>query len=298
MAKTNGSVLTTKTARHILDRYRITKGHGFKLKHHDTADTGGIPLDHHDGVTLLAEGVERLTELQALFYADGRHAMLCCLQAMDTAGKDGTIKHVMSGVNPQGVRITSFKAPGPHERVHDFLWRINAALPALGQIGIFNRSQYEDVLVVRVHPDLLPRNDKPGQKFWERRLAAIAAFEDRLTREGTVVLKFFLHLSRAEQKRRLIARLDDPAKHWKFSTADIAERTYWDDYQHAYQEAIAATAAPRAPWFVVPADNKWFARLVVVSALIEALEKLDLRLPQPDLSGIASAREALVAEED
>lgn len=298
MAKAIGNVFTSKTARHILDRYRITKGHGFKLKDHDPGDKGGLPLTHEDGNALLQQGVGRLSELQALLYADNRYALLCCLQAMDTAGKDGTINHVMSGVNPQGVRVTSFKAPGPHEKVHDFLWRISAALPARGQIGIFNRSQYEDVLVARVHPELLGKDTKPGHKFWARRLEAISAFEDHLAREGTIILKFFLNISRAEQKRRLIARLDDPSKHWKFDTHDIAERDYWDDYQNAYQEAIAATATQRAPWFVVPGNHKWFARLVVVAALIEALEKLDLRYPDADASGIADARAKLEAEPD
>lgn len=290
--------VASRTARRVLDRYRILHGGKFRLKDHDPADTGGLGLDHRDAGVLLEEGVTRLAELQEQFFAAKHGAVLCCLQAMDTAGKDGTIKHVMSGVNPQGVRITGFKVPSAEERAHDFLWRMNRALPMRGEIGIFNRSHYEDVLVPRVHPDRLDRVKPPGAKFWTHRLQAIAAWEEHLAREGTVVIKFFLHLSRAEQKRRLLARLNKPDKHWKFSAADLAERQYWDEYQHAYEKAIAATASKHAPWFVVPADHKWFARLVVVGALIEALEGTDRSLPAPDLAAIAAARAALEAEKD
>jgi PPK2 family polyphosphate:nucleotide phosphotransferase len=222
---------------------------------------------------------------------------------MDAAGKDGTIKHVMSGVNPQGVQVTSFKGPGPEELAHDFLWRAARALPQRGHIGIHNRSHYEEVLVVRVHPAILDKQRLPpellGKKLWDQRLAAIAGFERYLARQGTVVLKFFLNLSKAEQKRRFLARLDEPGKNWKFSEADLAERAYWDDYQDAYQEAIAATASPDAPWFVVPADNKWFTRLVVVAAMIEALDGLDLKIPQmsaDELGALQAARLKLEAE--
>ena len=231
--------------------------------------------------------------------------MLCVLQAMDAAGKDGTIKHVMSGVNPQGVQVTSFKAPGPEELAHDFLWRANRALPERGHIGIFNRSHYEEVLVVRVHPEVLERQHLPdevlGKRLWDQRLEAIAAFERYLTRQGMVVLKFFLNVSRHEQKRRFLERLEEKDKHWKFSTGDLAERAFWNDYQHAYEEAIAATATPHAPWFVVPADNKWFTRLIVVAAMIEALEALDLTLPalSPEQeAALEAARKKLESEPD
>jgi PPK2 family polyphosphate:nucleotide phosphotransferase len=195
-----------------------------------------------------------------------------------------TIKHVMTGVNPQGVQVTPFKAPGPEELAHDFLWRINRALPQRGTIGIFNRSHYEEVLAVRVHPEFLTRQHLPkqlqGKKLWDQRLTAITDFEHYLTRQGLVVLKFFLNVSKGEQKRRFLDRLEKREKHWKFSPSDMAERAYWDDYQTAYQEALAATATPHAPWFVVPADHKWYTRLIVVAAMIEALEALDLKLPE------------------
>jgi PPK2 family polyphosphate:nucleotide phosphotransferase len=227
------------------------------------------------------------------------------LQAMDAAGKDSTIKHVMSGVNPQGVQVTSFKAPGPDELAHGFLWRANRALPPRGHIGIFNRSHYEEVLVVRVHPELLERQHLPnqllGKRLWDQRLDAIANFERYLTRQGVLVLKFFLNVSRQEQKRRFLERLEETDKHWKFSASDLAERGFWDDYQRAYQAAIAATAAPHAPWFVVPADNKWFTRLIVVAAMIEALEALDLKPPTPtheQQAALAAARQKLESEAD
>ncbi len=219
--------------------------------------------------------------------------MLSVFQAMDAAGKDGTIKHLLSGVNPQGVQVTSFKVPGPEELAHDFLWRCVRVLPERGRIGIFNRSYYEEVLVVRVHPELLQRQRIPaelnGKKFWDHRLEAITGFERYLTRQGTIVLKFFLNISKAEQRTRFLARLEEPDKNWKFSAADMKERAFWDDYQSAFQEAIAATAAPHAPWFVVPANHKWFSHLVVGAAIIEALEKLDLKIPAMP----AEEREAL-----
>ncbi|MDE2006595.1 MAG: polyphosphate kinase 2 family protein [Rhodospirillales bacterium] len=275
--------LSRKQLRRLLDRYRVTKGRGFRLRDHDPADTAGHLIDPDHAKELLAAGVARLAGLQEKLYAQDRWAVLCAFQAPDAAGKDGTISHVMSGVNPAGVQVTSFKVPGPEELAHDFLWRSVRALPERGRIGIFNRSHYEEVLVVRVHPDILGRQRLPpeliGKKIWDQRLRAIAGFERHLARQGTVVLKFFLHLSKDEQKRRFLARLDEPGKHWKFSAADLAERDHWDAYQAAYQEAIAATATPWAPWFVVPADHKWFTRLVVSAALIEALERLDLRIP-------------------
>jgi PPK2 family polyphosphate:nucleotide phosphotransferase len=252
---------------------------------------------------MLARDVQRLAALQERLYAQNEWSMLCVLQAMDAAGKDGTIKHVMSGVNPQCVQVTSFKAPGPEELAHGFLWRANRALPPRGHVGIFNRSHYEEVLVVRVHRELLERQNLPKElvdkRLWDQRLEAIADFERYLTRQGVVVLKFFLNLSRQEQKRRFLERLEEKDKHWKFSANDLAERAYWDDYQRAYQEAIAATAAPHAPWFVVPADNKWFTRLIVVAAMIEALEALDLNLPAPtpeQEAALAMARQKLESE--
>ncbi len=294
-----------RQVRRIVDRFRVTDGKGFRLKHFDPGDTAGalLPKEHADA--LLAHGVERLAALQEMLYAQDRWSVLCVFQAMDAAGKDSTIKHVMSGVNPQGVQVTSFKVPGPEALAHDFLWRATLALPARGRIGIFNRSHYEDVLVVRVHPALLQSQRLPpelvGKELWAQRFASIAAFEQHLARQGTLVLKFFLHLSKAEQRRRFLARLDETDKHWKFSASDVAERAFWDDYQTAYEEAIAATAAPHAPWFVVPADNKWFTRLVVMSALIEALDGLDLQIPPPtpaQQAALAAARQKLEAEED
>jgi PPK2 family polyphosphate:nucleotide phosphotransferase len=292
-----------KQVRALLDRYRVRHGKDFKLKHHDPADTAGQILSKRQAEALLHTSVERLAALQVKLYAQDRWSMLCVFQAMDAAGKDGTIKHVMSGVNPQGVQVTSFKAPGPEELAHGFLWRAQRKLPERGRIGIFNRSHYEEVLVVRVHPEILEKQRVPpeliGKKIWDERLASIAAFERYLAQQGTVVLKFFLHLSKKEQKHRFLARLDEPEKNWKFSGSDLAERAYWDDYQAAYQDAIAATAAPHAPWFVVPADNKWFTRLVVGAAMIEALDKLDLKLPRlsaEEQVALHAARQKLEAE--
>ena len=283
----------------LLKRHRVTGARHFRLSDHDPADRDGLPVDEEAGRALLAEGVERLAALQADLYADGRWALLALFQAMDAGGKDGTIKHVMSGVNPQGVTVASFKQPGPVELAHDFLWRISAALPRRGQIGIHNRSHYEEVLVTRVHAELLDRQRltaaKHGHKFWKHRYRDIRNFEAYLGRQGTVVLKFFLHVSKDEQRRRFLARLDDPDKTWKFSAADLAERQHWDSYQDAYEDAIAATATADAPWFVVPADRKWYAHLVVVEALIHALERLDLSRPPPE-SGLDKARRQLEAE--
>ena len=248
--------------------------------------------------------MQRLEALQEKLYAQDSWAMLCVFQAMDAAGKDGTIKHVMSGVNPQGVQVSSFKAPGPEELAHDFLWRAVRALPQRGRIGIFNRSHYEEVLVVRVHREILDKQRLPPS--WSARRSGITGWRTSprsssyLARQGTVVLKFFLNLSKQEQKRRFLARLDEPGKNWKFSSADLTERAYWDDYQEAYEEAIAATAAPHAPWFVVPADNKWFTRLVVVAAMIEALKSLNLKpmeVPAPDRIRLEEARKRLEAEQ-
>ena len=239
-----------------------------------------------------------------MLYAQERWSLLLIFQAMDAAGKDGTIKHVMSGVNPQGCQVYSFKQPSREDLDHDFLWRYARCLPERGRIGIFNRSYYEEVLVVRVHEEILKRQKLPAslvdKKIWNKRLTGIAHFEDYLTRQGTIILKFFLHVSRDEQKKRFMERLDVSEKHWKFSTADINERMFWDDYMHAFEEAIRATASKRAPWFVVPADNKWFTRLVVGGAIVETVAELDLTYPKIDAGKkkeLEVAREALDREE-
>ena len=277
----------------ILDRiqkyvrpYRITKGKGFQLKNFDPGDTSGLVLDRGEAAELLHRGTEWLAEEQDMLYAQDRWSLLLVFQAMDAAGKDGTIKHVMSGVNPQGCQVFSFKQPSSEDLNHDFLWRYSKRLPGRGLIGIFNRSYYEEVLVVRVHPEILRRQNLPAplvsKRIWDERLFDIAHFEDYLTRQGTVILKFFLHLSRKEQRKRFLARLDRPDKHWKFSPSDVHERKFWDDYMHAFEEAIGATATEHAPWYIVPADNKWFTRLVVAAAIVEAVEKLDLAYPMVD----------------
>jgi PPK2 family polyphosphate:nucleotide phosphotransferase len=274
----------------ILDRiqkyvqpYCVTKGKGFRLDNFDPGDTSGLGLDKGEASELLQRGTEWLAEEQDMLYAQDHWSLLLVFQAMDAAGKDGTIKHVMSGVNPQGCQVFSFKQPSPEDLSHDFLWRYSKRLPQRGRIGIFNRSYYEEVLIVRVHQEILDRQNLPApfvsKHIWNERLFDIAHFEDYLTRQGVVILKFFLHLSRKEQKKRFMARLDKPDKHWKFSPSDVHERKFWDDYMHAFEEAIRATASKQAPWYVVPADNKWFTRLVVAAAIVEAVEKLDLTYP-------------------
>jgi PPK2 family polyphosphate:nucleotide phosphotransferase len=239
--------------------------------------------------------VARLADLQDKLYAHNQWSVLLVFQAMDAAGKDSTIEHVMSGVNPQGCQVYSFKQPSAEELDHDFLWRSTKCLPERWRIGIFNRSYYEEVLVVRVHPEILERQKLPPQlvdeHIWDERLDDIAAFERYLAHNGTVVLKFFLNVSRDEQKRRFLQRLDQPDKNWKFEAADVSERAHWDDYMKAYEAAIRATASRRAPWFVVPADNKWFTRLVVAAAIVDALQRLDLAYPQVD----AARRKELLA---
>ena len=294
----------------ILDRirkyvhpFRITKGKGFRLKDFDPGETCGLTLDKSEAAELLQRGTAWLAEEQNVLYAQDCWSLLLVFQAMDAAGKDSTIKHVMSGVNPQGCQVFSFKQPSREDLDHDFLWRYIKCLPERGRIGIFNRSYYEEVLVVRVHPEILRRQRLPprsvGKRIWDERLADIAHFEDYLMRQGTILLKFFLHVSREEQKRRFMERLDKPRKHWKFSSADIRERGFWGDYMHDFEEAIRATAAPHAPWFIVPADNKWFTRLVVAAAIVEAVENLDLSYPKIDAAKkkeLAKARAALARE--
>jgi PPK2 family polyphosphate:nucleotide phosphotransferase len=266
-------------------RHRVTDGKGFRLRDHDPADTGRLDgEDKPQAKDMLARGVDWLAEQQDKLYAQDRRSLLLVFQAMDAAGKDSTIKHVMRGVNPQGVQVHSFKQPSVEELDHDFMWRYVRALPRRGEIGIFNRSYYEEVLVVRVHRAILQAQKLPPacvhKKIFDERLADIAHFEDYLTRQGIRVLKFFLNVSRDEQKRRFMERLDEPEKNWKFSSADVRERGYWDDYRAAYEEAIRATATPQSPWYVVPADNKWYLRLVVVAAIVQALEEMDLAYPK------------------
>ena len=286
-----------------VDPFRITKGARFKLADFDPGDTCGLRLDKGEASDLLQRGTEWLAEEQDMLYAQNRWSLLLVFQAMDAAGKDGTIKHVMSGVNPQGCQVFSFKQPSSEDLEHDFLWRYAKSLPERGRIGIFNRSYYEEVLVVRVHEDILKRQRLPqpfvGEDIWDERLSDIAHFEDYLTRQGTIILKFFLNLSRKEQKRRFMERLDKPDKRWKFSASDVHERRFWGDYMHAFQEAIRATASKRAPWYVVPADNKWFTRLIVAAAIVETMEKLDLAYPTVDAKKnkeLLAARAALSRE--
>ena len=269
-----------------VDPFRITKGKGFRLDNFDPGDTCGLRLDKGEAADLLQSGTKWLAEEQDMLYAQNRWSVLLVFQAMDAAGKDGTIKHVMSGVNPQGCQVFSFKQPSSEDLDHDFLWRYGKRMPERGRIGIFNRSYYEEVLVVRVHEHILERQRLPAgllsKRIWDERLSDLAHFEDYLTRQGTIVLKFFLNLSRKEQKKRFMERLDRPDKHWKFSPSDVHERKFWADYMNAFEEAIRATASKRAPWYVVPADNKWFTRLVVAAAIVEAVEKLDLAYPTVD----------------
>jgi PPK2 family polyphosphate:nucleotide phosphotransferase len=286
-----------------IDPFRITKGKRFRLKDFDPGETCGLNLAKAEAAELLQRGTEWLAEEQEMLYAQDRWSLLLVFQAMDAAGKDGTIKHVMSGVNPQGVQVFSFKQPSPEDLDHDFMWRYAKSLPERGRIGIFNRSYYEEVLVVRVHQEILKRQRLPdslvGKRIWDERLADIAHFEDYLTRQGTIILKFFLNVSRDEQKKRFMQRLDRPDKHWKFSAADVRERQYWNDYTHAFDEAIRATASKEAPWFVVPADNKWFTRLVVAAAIVETVERLDLTYPKVDAKKkkeIVAARATLAKE--
>jgi PPK2 family polyphosphate:nucleotide phosphotransferase len=283
--------------------YRVTSGKGFRLKDHDPRDTAHLKEDKKKAKELLAQGVRMLADLQDKLYAQDRWGVLLVFQAMDAAGKDGTIKHVMSGVNPQGCQVYSFKSPSPEELDHDFLWRSNKALPERGRIGIFNRSYYEEVLVVRVHPGILAGQKLPprlvGKKIWKERYESISDMERHLARNGTVVLKFFLNVSRKEQKRRFLERLEMPDKNWKFSQADAKERQLWKAYMAGYEDAIRATAKPWAPWYVVPADNKWFTRLVVAGAIIDAMEGLGLRYPEVDdakKKELAAARRLLQSE--
>jgi PPK2 family polyphosphate:nucleotide phosphotransferase len=291
-------------ARDFAKPYRVTKGARFRLADVDPGDTGHLESDDKpQAKEALAQGIQALAESQEKLYAQDRWAVLLIFQAMDAAGKDGVIKHVMSGINPQGCQVYSFKKPSDEELDHDFLWRCTTRLPERGRIGIFNRSYYEETLVVRVHPELLARQRLPpelvGKKIWDHRFKDIRRFERYLTRNGTLVRKFFLHVSKKEQKRRFLARLEEPEKNWKFSAADVAERALWSEYMNAYDDMIRNTATEYAPWYVVPADHKWFTRLVVAAAVVDALASLDLRFPKIDAAQrkvLAAARRTLQRE--
>ena len=293
----------------VLDRFRITRPSTFRLAKHPTS---WLP-DGADGLSkkerkeqaesLLAGTVDRLEAMQDTLYADDRYSLLLIFQAMDAAGKDGTIRHVMSGINPQGCQVTSFKVPSTEELDHDFLWRCTKALPERGRIGIFNRSYYEEVLVVKVHPEILESQRipaaKPTKAFWAQRYRDINAFEEHLAANGTVILKFFLHVSADEQKQRFLERIDDPTKNWKFSSGDIRERAYWDQYMKAYEECIRATSTPHAPWYVIPADRKYVARPLVAAIIADAVAKLPIAypvLPPEEQATLAEAKAALLAE--
>jgi PPK2 family polyphosphate:nucleotide phosphotransferase len=279
----------------LCENYRIDHGKNFKLKDYDTADTGHWRSKEH-AEEAIQKGITRMADLQDMLYAQDRWSVLLIFQAMDAAGKDGVVKHVMSGVNPQGCQVYSFKAPSEKELQHDFLWRTTIDLPERGHIGIFNRSYYEEVLVVRVHKDILQNERMPDslvtKQIWDERFEDIHAFERHLARNGTVIRKFFLHLSKKEQERRFLARLEQPEKNWKFSAADIREREFWDDYQNAYEDMIRKTSSRHAPWYVVPADHKWFTRLVVSAVIVETLESLKLSYPKVDAAKRKELEEA------
>ncbi len=266
------------------DRFRVTPGSKVKLRRFDPAETAPF-RSKDEAADRIEKDLGRLFKLQELLYAEDRWAVLLVLQGMDASGKDSAIEHVMRGLNPQGTNVVSFKVPSVEELDHNFLWRVSRALPARGHIGVFNRSHYEEVLVVRVHPDILDRarlpEDLVTKRVWQERFDDINAFERHLARNGTLIRKFFLHVSQDEQRQRFLARLDDPAKNWKFSLGDVQERDRWDDYQRAYEEMLAATSTEQAPWYVVPADHKWFAHLLIARVVAEALESLGLAFPRP-----------------
>jgi PPK2 family polyphosphate:nucleotide phosphotransferase len=294
-----------KRARGFAKPFRVSKGKDFRLKDIDPNDTLDLTkeADKPRAKEALAIGVAALAELQDKLYAQDKWAVLLMFQAMDAAGKDGAIKHVMSGVNPQGCQVYSFKSPSTDDLDHDYLWRCMKYLPNRGNIGIFNRSYYEEVLVVRVHPEFLEKQKLPSKlvskNIWDERFEDIRNFEKYLTRNGVIVRKFFLHVSKKEQKRRFLERIDNPVKNWKFSSNDAAERDYWDDYMHAYEEMIKETATKDSPWYVVPADNKWFTRVVVAAAVIETLADLDLAYPEvgeDKLKELSAAKKKLVSK--
>jgi len=288
---------------HLAERFRVDKPDKFRLADCDPADCCGLTIDKEEAKGILDDGIARLSALQEKLYADDRWSVLIVLQAMDAAGKDSVIKHVMTGLNPQGVEVHPFKAPSAEELDHDFLWRAGKRLPERGRIGIFNRSHYEEVLVVRVHPELLARQRLPAgladKDIWQRRFDDIRHFERHLARSGTLILKFFLHVSREEQRRRFLDRIEEPGKRWKFSMADVEERKLWPKYMAAFEDMIRETSQPEAPWYVVPADHKWFTRLVVAAAMVEALDGLKLEYPKVEgkaLDALHEARKALKVE--
>jgi PPK2 family polyphosphate:nucleotide phosphotransferase len=288
---------------HVAKRFRVDKPDKFRLSKHDPAECYGLAVDKHEAQIMLAEGIERLTELQQRLYAEDRWSVLIVLQGMDAGGKDSVIKHVMSGLNPQGVEVHSFKQPSAEELRHDYLWRVAQRLPTSGRIGIFNRSHYEEVLTVRIHKELLDAQKLPKQvvdkNIWKNRFDDIRNFERHLVRNGTLILKFFLNVSKEEQRKRFLERVDEPAKRWKFSMSDVNERKRWPEYQAAYEDVIRETSTPEAPWFVVPADHKWFTRIVVAAALVQELEALDMQYPKvvgKALKDLKKARKALKAE--
>ncbi len=288
----------------LLAPFRVNDGKGFRLKDHPTEDDRkDFDFSKEMSKALMADGIGDLQKLQDLLYADNRWAVLLIFQAMDAAGKDSTIEHVMSGVNPQGCHVSAFKKPSEEELDHDFLWRTAKSLPERGRIGIFNRSYYEEVLVVRVHPEILKKQHIPEQfvddDIWDKRLKAIRQNEQFLSRQGVKIIKFFLNVGKDEQKRRLIERIDDPTKNWKFQTQDLVERARWDDYMKGYEEAIRATATKHAPWYVIPADDKKFMRVAVMAAIRRELKKLDLKYPElapEEKARLAEARKLLLAE--
>jgi PPK2 family polyphosphate:nucleotide phosphotransferase len=284
-------------------RHRVDRPDRFRIADIDPRDCAGLAIDKDEAKDMLKEGIARLSAMQEKLYAQDRWAVLAIFQAMDAAGKDGVIKHVMSGINPQGCQVFSFKAPSPLELDHDFMWRTTLAMPERGRIGIFNRSYYEEVLVVRAHPEILARQKLPdnlvGKDIWAQRFEDIRAFETYQARNGTLILKFFLHVSKEEQAARFLERIDDPAKNWKFSMGDVTERRLWDDYMRHYEEMIRETSRAHAPWFVIPADRKWYARLSVAAVLVDALESLGLDFPKLDEAAraeLGKARVALAAE--
>jgi PPK2 family polyphosphate:nucleotide phosphotransferase len=288
----------------LAERYVVTRGDKFRLKEFDPADTGGLKSKKH-AEKLLEQSSALASHMQEKLYAQDRWGLLLIFQGMDAAGKDGAIKHVMSGVNPQGCDVYSFKAPTNEELDHDYLWRTHKVMPERGKIGIFNRSYYEELLVVRVHPGLLKAEKLPERlltkHIWDERYEDINAFERYLARNGVLIRKFFLHISKAEQEKRFLERLEDSKKNWKFSMADIKERAFWKDYKEAYEEMIQKTATKHAPWYVIPADNKWFARLIVASAIVEALDGLDLAFPDVDKAKkkeLEQIRDSLLADKD
>jgi len=291
---------TTKLIKH----YRIDRPKHFRLSEYDPGDTRGLDIEKGEAKAMLSDDIKSLAKRQEMLYAQDRWSVLTVFQAMDAGGKDSAIKHVMSGINPQGCEVHSFKVPSAEELAHDFLWPAATRVPQRGRIGIFNRSHYEEVLVVRVHPELLDRRRMPPElvrkDIWKQRFEDICNFERHLARNGVVVLKFFLHISKEEQRRRFLARLDEPAKRWKFSMSDVEERARWDDYMDAYEEMIRHTSTDHAPWYVVPGDNKWFARLVVAAALVDTLDRLGLDYPKVEGSALQvmeKARQALLREE-